>query len=258
MAERKTALITGASSGIGKELAKIHASLGGALVIVARREGLLKELKEEIVKEFPVEVTVIVMDLSAPGSARDLYDSCIRDGIEVDFLINNAGFGKVGLFYELPIETSIQMIQLNVSCLTELTRLFLPGMIERKYGKILNVASVVSFFPGPLQAVYFASKAYVLSFSEAVANEVKGTGVTVTTLCPGATNTGYASRAGFSAGKVKNFRASAYSVALYGYEALLKEKRLAIPGTMNKLMVFLTRLSPRWLMSAMSRRFMEK
>src|SRR5450759_4294399 len=187
----RTALITGSSSGIGLELARIHAENGGNLVLVARSKNKLDELKEELENKYNVQVYTIGKDLSLPDSARDVYAELGQQNISVDYLINNAGFGDFGFFAESDWNKQEKMINLNITALAHLTRLFLPDMIKRGDGKILNLASTASFQPGPAMSVYFATKAFVLSFSEAVNNEVRDKGVTVTALCPGSTESGF-------------------------------------------------------------------
>ncbi|MBF0254618.1 MAG: SDR family oxidoreductase [Candidatus Omnitrophica bacterium] len=255
-----TALVTGASSGIGRELAIVHAQKGGDLVLVARRKNLLDELKEEIKKRFKVKVTVIRQDLAVPDSARELYQKVEEAKIRVDILINNAGFGKAGFFSKSDLKLDEEMIHLNVVTLTALTRLFMEPMIERKTGRILNVASVAGFVPGPLQAVYFASKAYVVSFGESVANELQGTGVTLTTLCPGQTTSEFATRAGATKIRAHKFpAASARNVAEYGYRSMLEGRCIAVHGVQNKILVhFLLRLLPRRVVTDLCRRGLEE
>jgi uncharacterized protein len=192
---RKTALITGASSGIGYELAGLFASSGHDLVLVARNEQRLSRLAEELQQRIGVAVTVLVKDLAAPRAAEEIVVELQNRSLHVDILVNNAGFGEYGPFHETSLERKLQMIQVNVAELTQLTRLLLSGMLERNSGNILNIGSTASFAPGPFVAVYSATKAYVLSFSEALAEELKGTGVTVTVLCPGSTETEFAERA---------------------------------------------------------------
>jgi uncharacterized protein len=261
--DKKMALITGASSGIGAELARIHAAAGGDLVLVARRQERLEALKSEISNlrsqnSNPI-VHVIVKDLSDPNAPQQLYDEIKARGIRVDYLINNAGFGYRGLFHQQDWSRNAEMIQVNVIALAALTRLFVPEMIARSSGRILNLASLAGFVAGPLHAVYFATKAFVLSFSESIANELHGTGVTVTVLCPGPTRTefvGYADMEG-----IPGFRlaAPARKVAQIGYDAMLKGKTLVVPGLLNKLTAHLAlRLTPRKLATRISRATMEK
>ncbi|MFT4769639.1 MAG: short-subunit dehydrogenase, partial [Glaciecola sp.] len=180
-----TALITGASAGIGEELARVHAEKGGHLILVARRKDRLESIATQLRAEHGVQVQVIAADLAKPGAAKKLMADVDALGTQVDVLINNAGFGGHGKFHESGLERDQRMMQLNMVALTELAYYFAQGMVERGAGKILNVGSTAGFLPGPLQAVYYASKAYVNSFSQAIANELEGTGVTVTVLCPG-------------------------------------------------------------------------
>ncbi len=241
MTNKKTVLITGASSGIGLSLAKIFAREGYALILVARQRDKL----EELAKTLQVSVTVIPKDLSLPDSPREIFDELSQKSIPVDILVNNAGFGTYGRFTEIPVEDGLQMLQVNMVALTHLTRLFLPAMIKNKDGKILNVASTAAFQPGPLMAGYYASKAYVVSFSEALAFELKSTGVTVTALCPGPTRTEFQARANMKESKL--FTGSimdADTVAEIGYKGLMQGKRVVIPGFNNKFMAFLSKVSP--------------
>ena len=186
-----TALITGASSGIGLELAKIHARKNGDLVLVARSEAKLIALKNELEEEYGVKVDVITSDLSQSDAAQSLFEQTEALGLQIDTLINNAGFGGHGKFHERSLVDEQSMMQVNMVTLTNLTHLYLKGMVERNKGRILNVSSTASFMPGPLQAVYYATKSYVTSFSQAVAEEVKDNNVTVTALCPGTVATGF-------------------------------------------------------------------
>ncbi len=254
-----TALITGASSGIGMELARIHAASRGNLVLVARRRERLEALKAELEGSHGVAVTVIDRDLSTPDAAESLFDEVEGQGLTIDHLMNNAGFGGHGKFHERPWSDDAAMIRLNVLALTGLTRLFLPGMVARGRGHVLNVASMAGFLPGPLQAVYFATKAYVVSFSEAIANELKGTGVTVTALCPGPVATEFADRANLRGVKGFSHAMSADEVAEAGYRAMLRGTPIIVPGAGNKLAIHgLIRLLPRGLLTRVSRKAMEK
>ena len=243
-------LMTGASSGIGFELAKRFARDGHSLVLVARSA----ERLEEVAKELKTSVTPIARDLSRPGSATELFSELRTRSIEIEILVNCAGFGASGWFAQTDLDVEREMMQLNMVSLTELTKLALPDMIRRRAGRILNVASTAAFQPGPRMAVYYASKSYVLSFSEALANELAGTGVTVTTLCPGPTYTGFGKRAGIDGANV--FRAgvmSAEAVADAGYRGLMKGKGLVIPGLRNRLLAASVRFSPRKLVTAITR-----
>ena len=252
----KTALITGASSGIGYELAKIHAAKGGDLVLVARNKAKLDELKVELEKQFNVSVYTIGKDLSIVDAALEVYKETSEKGIQIDYLINNAGFGDFGMFSETEWEKEYQMINLNITALTYFTKLYLKDMLKCKSGKIMNVASTAAFVPGPTMAVYCATKPYVLSFSEAVDNEVREFGVTVTALCPGATESGFMTAA--SAENSSLFKGkklpSSKEVAEYGYDAMLKGKPVAIHGFVNQALAFFVRLMPRKLVVAVSRK----
>ncbi|MEM1398214.1 MAG: SDR family oxidoreductase [Pseudomonadota bacterium] len=229
-ASRNTALITGASSGIGREFAKIHAQLGGDLVLVARRLEKLNELKSEIEGKYNTSVHVISDDLSDEAAPRRIVTSIETLEHPIEILINNAGYGGQGLFYERPWSEDRDMIQVNVIGLAALTRLLLPGMIARGSGKILNVSSTAGELPGPLQAVYFASKAFVTSFSYALAEELSGTGVTVTALLPGATDTEFAKTSGLESSPLFQKTASAESVAELGYAAMVKGELNVVAG----------------------------
>ncbi|MCA9922498.1 MAG: SDR family oxidoreductase, partial [Anaerolineales bacterium] len=202
MKNKQTALITGASGGIGYELARKIAQQGHNLVVVARSESKLMKLAQDFNKQFGVNVTVMVKDLAQSAAPDEIYNELQANEIDVDILVNNAGFASYGLFHELDRQKELNMMQVNMVALTHLTHLFLPGMVERGYGRILNIASTAAFQPGPLMAVYYATKAYVLSFSEAIANELDGTGVTVTALCPGPTESGFQARAAMEDSKL--------------------------------------------------------
>ena len=217
----KTALITGASSGIGKELANIHASNGGNLVIVARSEEELNELKSKLGSQHKVNVHVIVKDLTAPDATQEVYDEIKEAGIEIDYLINNAGFGGIGKFHERDWSSDQNMILLNVMALTHLCRLFTPDFVNRNSGKILNVSSTASLMPGPMQAVYFATKAFVRSLSNAISQELSETNATVTNLMPGATETDFGKTSGMDKTSLFDQTASAKDVAQAGYDAML-------------------------------------
>ena len=227
---KTVALITGASSGIGRQLAAIHAERGGDLVIVARSAEKLNKVKDELESKHSVKVTVIPKDLSLPDSAQEVYDEVNAAGIEVDYLINNAGFGGLGKFHEREWDNDLAMIQLNVVTLTALCRLFLPDFVKRNSGRILNVSSTASLLPGPLQAVYYATKAYVTSFSNALAEELYDTEVTVTALLPGATETEFGRTSGMDRTELFKKTASAHSVALDGYNGMLAGKLDVISG----------------------------
>ncbi len=220
----KTALITGASSGIGLELANIHAERGGDLILVARRQKRLEALKEELAKKHGVRVEIVVSDLSQPQAAQQIYQQVKEKNLEVHYLINNAGFGQLGRFEEMDWQRIQDMIQVNITSLTQLTHLFLKEMVVRNEGKILNVASSAGMVPGgPLMSVYYATKAYVLSFSKGLAGELDGRNVTVTALCPGATKTEFDVAANLQKSKLfQNVKFTARQVAEDGYNAMLK------------------------------------
>jgi short-subunit dehydrogenase len=227
---KNVALITGASSGLGKEFALIHAEKGGDLVIVARREEKLNKLRNEIESKFNAQVKVIVKDLTDNNAATEIYKEIKDDKIEIDYLINNAGFGGVGKFHEREWQQDLDMINLNIIALTALTRLFLPDFVKRNSGKILNVSSTASLLPGPLQAVYYATKAYVTSFSNAINEELHDTNVTVTNLMPGATATEFGATSGMDKTELFNKTASARSVAEDGYDGMINGKLDVISG----------------------------
>ena len=253
----KTALVTGASFGLGYEFARIHAENRGNLVLVARSTDRLDELKRELEEKYGVAVHVITKDLSLHGSAYDVYNKVNDLNIEIDYLINNAGHGDFSMFAESDWPKQERMINLNITALAHLTRLFLPQMIARKSGRILNVASVASFVPGPTMSVYFASKAFVLSFSEAIAEEVSAKGITVTALCPGPTESNFhhVARDG-KKGKDRRML-SAREVSEYGYKAMLKGKVIAVPGYMYALVPFMVRFMPRWMTPMIIRKAQE-
>jgi uncharacterized protein len=255
-----TALITGASGGIGYELAKLFAKDHYNLVLVARNGSRLAQVADELQRQFGITVRPVALDLTAPRAPQSLFDELQREGVDVDILINNAGYGMLGEFAEVPLEESLGQIQLNVTALTYLTRLFLGPMLQRHSGRIMNVASTAGFQPGPLMAVYYATKAYVISFSEALANELAGKGITVTCLCPGATETGFAGRAGNDQSRLfKQLRPmDAKTVARAGYRGLLKGKTLVIPGVRNWLVMESLRFSPRKMVTAVSRRLLDE
>ncbi len=256
---RKTALITGASSGIGYEFAKLFARDHFDLVLVARDASRLGRVADELRRTFGITATVKATDLSRPAAATGIYRELQDEGIEIDVLVNNAGFNVYGPFCETNAQGELEMIQTNVIALTQLTKELLPGMIERRSGKILNLGSTGSFAPGPLNAVYCASKAYVLSFSEALAEELKGTGVTVTTLCPGPTKTEFAERAQMTDTNIFQGRLqSAAEVAEAGYRALTRGETSIVVGLANKLQVFSLRFLPRDAVASVSKRIMSR
>jgi short-subunit dehydrogenase len=255
-----TALITGASGGIGYELAKLFARDHYNLVLVARRADKLNQVAAELQRNFGASVKTVALDLAATPAPKFLFDQLQREGVSVDVLVNNAGFGSFGEFAALPEEEILGQISLNITALTHLTRLFLPPMLARRGGKIMNVASTAAFQPGPLMAVYYATKAYVLSFSEALANEVSATGVVVNCFCPGATDTSFQKRAGMENSRLfKKFGAmNAEAVARDGYRGLMAGRTVVISGAHNWLVAESVRFAPRKLVTALSRWVAEK
>jgi uncharacterized protein len=240
-------LITGASNGIGLELAKIFAQEKHDLALVARSYDKLKQIAENLQQTYGVQVNYYVKDLAVSSTPEEIYEILQCEGGNVDILVNNAGFGWRGEFVKMNVADALEMIQVNMTSLTHLTQLFLPGMIERRRGKIMNVASTAAFQPGPLMATYYASKAYVLNFSMALNEELRGTGVTVTAFCPGPTATGFGNRAGFINEKIfgDHFSMKASIVALNGYKGLMKGRPLVISGWRNWLGTQLVRFLPR-------------
>lgn len=255
---KMTALITGASGGIGLELSRLFARDGYNLILVARSVQKLQALASELEKAHGITATVLPADLSRSDAAQELYRQVQAKGLRVDALVNNAGFGILEPLATARLEDSLEMIQLNVTSLTVLTQLCLPEMIERHSGRILNVGSTGSFSPVPGMAVYAAAKAYVLSFSEAIAEELRGTGVTVTALCPGVTLTGFQSRAGVGESRLLAMgNMTAKQVAAAGYKALMRGQPVVVPGLFNFLMLFSIRFTPRSWVTRISKRLME-
>jgi short-subunit dehydrogenase len=245
-ANPETVLVTGASSGIGLELAKCFAADKSNLILVARNTAAMEALAEDLRREHKIDVHVITADLSKPESSRNIFEELKGRGIAVDVLVNNAGFGLHGSFAELPLHRQLEIIQVNVSSLVALTGYFLPDMILRNRGGILNVGSVAGFLPGPNMAVYYASKAFVQSFSEALFEELRGTGVSVTNLCPGATESNFFKVArGHRSRELQTAKMSAAEVAVSGHRAFRSGNCVNVPGFKNHLMVQLTRILPR-------------
>ncbi|EAQ40960.1 SDR family oxidoreductase [Polaribacter sp. MED152] len=256
---RKTALITGASSGLGKEFAKIHAKNGGDLVIVARSKDKLQKLKEKLEKKHGVHVSIIEKDLTEPNAAQEVYNFVKFSKIEIDYLINNAGFGGIGKFHERAWAQDLAMIQLNIIALTDLTRKFLPDFVERNQGKILNVSSTASLMAGPMQAVYFATKAFVTSFSNAIAEELHDTKVTVTTLMPGATKTDFGKTSGMDKTALFQNAADSKVVAQEGYDAMLEGALDIISGVSfpQKVMMKAIPITPKSILLKQIRKMQE-
>lgn len=254
----KTALVTGASGGIGYELADVFARNGWDLILVARNASKLRESAARFSHDHGVNAHAVEKDLARPGAARELFREVEGRSWRVDALVNNAGIGTFGLFAETDLALETDLIELNITSLTQLTKLFLKPMLARKEGAILNVASTAAFQPGPLMAVYYASKAYVLSFSEALANELAGTGVSVTVLCPGATKTGFQDAARMGDSKLfKRHAMNARDVAEAGYRGLVQKRMIVIPGIKNRVMAASVRFAPRSLVTKVVRKIQE-
>lgn len=255
----KTALITGASGGIGLKFAHILASQGFDLILVARSTERLIALKDAIQEKYHIAVYPFSVDLSLPDGVNRVYQFVHMEGLQVDILINNAGFGHYGNFIHSSWEKESSMISLNIHALTQMVKLFYPEMVKRRYGRILNVASVAAFEPGPLMAVYYASKSYVLSFTEALANEAKGTGVTFTALCPGPTISGFADAADLETSKLFKILPldTTDHVAKVGYKAMMKGKTVIIPGLLNQIMIFSVRFTPRKMVTWLVRKIQD-
>lgn len=244
-------LITGASSGIGYEFSKLFAKNGYNLVLVARDTDALEKVRQELMSMAHIHIITISKDLSLPQAPQEIYDTLQKQEISIDVLVNNAGFGLNGTFASLSLESQMQMIGLNVQALTALTHLFVQPMIEKKQGRILLVASTAGFVAGEYMAVYYATKAYVVSFAQAIGLELQEKGVSVSALCPGPTRTNFAKNANmelsllFSMGTMESGK-----VAQIGYDGLMRGKRIIIPGLRNKLSVFALRFAPRNLANA--------
>jgi uncharacterized protein len=256
---RPVALITGASGGIGLELARLCAKGGHDVILVARNRDKLDEIAKYLSGMYNIRVEVIAADLTDPEAPQAIMGKVETLGLGIDVLVNNAGFGDWGLFGRAELKRQLDMVQVNIVALTVLTRLVLPRMVTQHRGRILNVASTAAFAPGPLMAVYYATKAYVLSFSEAIANELDGTGIAVTALCPGPTRTSFAREAGmagsnlFSGPNVMD----AAAVAAAGYRGMIRGRAVVIPGLLNKILIASIRFSPRWAVRMITRWFQE-
>ena len=254
-----TALITGASGGIGAELARYHAAKGGDLVLVARSGDALEQLKQELASAHNVKVVVITADLSQPESAESIYQQTEAAGIQIDILINNAGFGGHGKFHQRELAKDQAMMQVNMVSLINLTHLYLQGMVARNSGKILHVASAAAFMPGPLQAVYYATKSFVVSFSQAIAQELADTKITSTALCPGAVATGFVKAGDLEGVSAWDKAATPGSVAKCGYEAMQRGDLIAVNEKALSLMInWLIPFLPRKTVLKISQKFMEK
>jgi len=257
--QREAALITGASSGIGRELAKVFAKNDYDLVIVARREAALRSLADELSENYGVEVTVLPKDLSKPEAPREIFDAVKAAGIHVDVLVNNAGVATTEFFRDAALEEVMGILNVNAASVTALCHLFLQPMLEQGHGKILNVASVFAFVPTPSLAIYGATKAFVLSLSEALSEELRGTGVTVTAMCPGYTETDMISGAFQDTGYtdyeslVPRFvKMTPQKVALEGFRACMAGRALHVNGIQNQLGTQWIRYQPRWLVRSVT------
>lgn len=251
----KTALITGGSAGIGLELARQFASHGHDLVLVARHRDALEAAAGSLEGKYGVKVSVFPIDLSDRDAPQNLFDAIRAEGLHIDYLINNAAFGLRGEFADTDLDTELEMIQVNTTAVVHLTKLFMQPMLRKKSGRIMNVSSIAAFQPGPLMSIYYASKAFLLSFSEALAEELRNSGVTVTCLCPGPVATGFAERAGITNSRLAATVGvqQAEEVGAYGYRAMMRGERVAIPGMRGKLMVQAERFAPRALLTRLVR-----
>jgi uncharacterized protein len=246
---KKTVLITGASGGIGLAFAEVFVREGYNLVLIARSEDKLIAAKNKLEAQHPIVVEVIATDLTQPSAPLEIFNTIMAKNKHIDILVNNAGVGDFGNFSDADWDKQHRMVQLNILAMMQMTKLFMKPMQEAGYGKILNLASVAAFQPGPLMSVYYATKAFTLSFSEALFRELKGSGVTVTALCPGPTETGFVDAASMANSKL--FRslkvAKVEDVAAYGYRALMKGWAVVVHGFLNNLLVFSVRLMPRFM-----------
>ena len=256
----KTVLITGASAGIGYELSKIFAQNGYNLVLVSRNKQRLEVIAKEMENQHDIQAKVIPKDLSKSSAPQELYDDIVSDGIDIDVLVNNAGFGINGKFTDFNADKHLELIQVNITSLTLLCNLFGTDMVKRRSGSILNVASTAAFQAGPLMSTYYASKAYVLLLSEALNKELSQDGVNVSVLCPGPTHTEFADRAEMSSAKIANvpWIMKAAEVAEIGFSGLMKGQKIIIPGLMNKLIAFSVRLTPRSVLVLITRSLNQK
>lgn len=255
----KNVLITGASSGIGYEFAARFAKEGYNIIAVARNKQKLDELKRQLEKTYGIAVWIYAKDLSNQNEVHDLYETLKNEQLDVHILVNNAGFGLYGEFVETELQEELNMIDLNIKTLTHLTKLVVVDMVKRNEGKILNVASTAAFQPGPLMAVYYATKAYVLSFSEALSNELRHTNVTVSALCPGPTATGFVDRANLQQSKLfKSGVMDVKQVVEAGYKGVMNNKTVIIPGVANKLLAFSVRFMPRKFVTNIVRKVQDR
>lgn len=247
---KKTALITGASKGIGYELSRLFAQDGYNLVLISRSRERLEKISGELEEKYNIFAKIIVKDLSKPTASREIFDETYAEGIKIDILVNSAGFGSYGYFIEQDIQNELRMIQVNITSLTQLTYFYANEMKKNRGGKILNISSAAAFVPGPMMAVYYASKAYVLHFSEALANEFKKDNIIVTTFCPGTTKSDFHQNAGVEINRWRKLiMMNTEDVAKAGYKALKEEKRIVIPGIRNKILTFGGKIIPKGIAS---------
>ena len=258
MVKNNYALVTGAAAGLGFEFSKLLANDGYDLLMVDLNKSNLNDAKAKLISSYDVHIVTIAQDLSKQESAKLVYNQ-VQD-YTIDVLINNAGFGMYGSFYENDWERELSMLNLHMITTTHLTKLVLKNMVANKKGKVLNVSSLAAFQPGPFMALYYATKAYILSFSEAIANELKGTGISVTAFCPGPTKTLFQEtvKEGQAAGKISFNMACPEKVTQYGYKAMQKGKSYAIPGGFNKVLALLPRLLSRNISTKIVRKIQEK
>jgi uncharacterized protein len=247
MSEKRTALVTGASGGIGKELAGFFAKDGHDVVLVARSQTKLATLAEDLKSAHGVNAHIVAADLGAPGAPAQIFEETSKRGLSIDYLVNNAGFGSNGAFLDLDLARELEMVQVNITALVDLTYRFAKPMRERGFGRVMNIASTAGFQPGPFMATYYATKAFVLSFTEALAFELHDSGVTVTCHCPGATATEFAANAGNAKSRLfqRSGVAGAAEVAEHAYRAMMKGQTLAVQGALNALGVAALRVTPR-------------
>lgn len=254
---KDVALITGASSGIGEALARRIARAGRPVALVARRQNRLEKLAAELRKTHRVEAHVLPMDLTQPGGAKELVEEAERRGLIVDWLVNNAGFGSAGRFDQLPLEREVGMVQLNIRALVELTHRFLPAMVSRRSGVVINVASIAGFLPSPYMATYSATKAFVLSFTEAIAVELRGTNVQVLCVCPGVTRTEFQTKASVRVNKIPNFLWMTPEKVADQVVRAVGRRTVLVNGGMNRLTVGMMRFLPRGLLASMAGRVLK-
>lgn len=254
----KRVLITGASSGIGLNFAEIYAEKGYDLILIARREERLNTLAEKLEKKYKIRVKIIPKDLSNSGTAEEIFNQLIEEKLDIDVLVNNAGTQVYGNFMDTDLDKEMKMIQLNVNTLVCLTKLAVDQMKEKGKGRILNIASIGAFMPVPLNSIYCASKAFVLNFSEGISKDLEGSGITVTTICPGPTKSEFAKKAQMTNTRLFSRMMDSRRVAMAGYQGLMRGKRVVVPGFYNKLMAMSYRFTPRSLLLNIGKYIMDK